>query len=73
MSNITGSFPLKMDGNGKLLEYIAMIGFYDLPIDYLDHFIDNVKSVDIKKINDALTRRIHPDRMVTVVVGKQQK
>ncbi len=72
MSNITGSFPLKMDGNGKLLEYIAMIGFYDLPIDYLDHFIENVKSVDVKKINDALTRRLHPDRMVTVVVGKQQ-
>ncbi len=72
LSNITGSFPLKMDGNGKLLGYIAMIGFYDLPIDYLDHFIDNVKSVDVKKINDALTRRIHPERMVTVVVGKQQ-
>lgn len=73
LSNITGSFPLKIDSNGKLLEYIAMIGFYDLPIDYLDHFIDNVKSVDVKKVNDALRRRIHPDRMVTVVVGNQQQ
>lgn len=71
ISNITGSFPLSIDSNGKLLEYIAMIGFYDLPIDYLDHFISNIKSVDIKQINDALTRRIHPDRMVTVIVGKQ--
>jgi len=50
-----------------------MIGFYDLPIDYLDHFIDNVKAVDVDMINDALKRRIHPDKMVTVVVGKQQK
>ena len=71
MSNITGSFPLKIDSNSKLLGYIAMIGFYDLPIDYLDHFINNVKSVDLKKINDALTRRVHPDKMVTVIVGKQ--
>lgn len=71
MSNITGSFPLKMDSNSKLLEYIAMIGFYDLPTDYLDQFIGNIKSVDVKKINDALTRRVHPDRMVTVIVGKQ--
>ena len=71
LSNITGSFPLKMDSNSKLLDYIAMIGFYNLPIDYLDHFIDNVKSVDVSKINDALTRRVHPDRMVTVIVGKQ--
>ena len=73
MSNITGSFPLSIDSNGKLLEYIAMIGFYDLPIDYLDHFIENVKSVKLKNINDALSRRIHPDKMVTVIVGKQQQ
>ena len=71
LSNITGGFPLKIDSNGKLLEYIAMIGFYDLPMDHLDRFIDNVKSVDVKDINDALTRRVHPDRMVTVIVGKQ--
>jgi len=73
LSNITGSFPLNIDSNSKLLGYIAMIGFYDLPIDYLDRFIDNIKAVDVKKINDALTRRLHPDKMVTVVVGKQQQ
>ncbi len=72
MSNITGGFPLKIDSNGKLLEYIAMIGFYDLPIDSLDHFIDNIKSVDVEKVNDVLARRLQPDKMVTVIVGKQQ-
>ena len=73
LSNITGGFPLNIDSNGKLLEYIAMIGFYDLPIDYLDHFIDRVKAVDVEMINDALKRRLHPDKMVTVIVGEQQK
>ena len=72
-SNITGGFPLNIDSNGKLLEYLAMIAFYDLPIDYLDHFIDNIKAVDVDMINDAFKRRVHPDRMVTVVVGKQQQ
>jgi zinc protease len=73
MSNITGSFPLKIDSNSKLLDYIAMIGFYDLPIDYLDNFLDNVRAVDVDSINDALKRRIHPDKMVTVIVGKQSE
>ncbi|MFV2004063.1 MAG: M16 family metallopeptidase [Gammaproteobacteria bacterium] len=73
LSNITGSFPLKIDSNGKLLEYIAMIGFYDLPLDYLDNFISNVRAVDVDMINDALSRRIFPDKMVTVIVGKQSK
>ena len=71
LSNITGGFPLNIDSNGKLLEYIAMIGFYDLPVDYLDNFIDNVRAVDVDRINDAMTRRLHPDKMVTVIVGKQ--
>jgi zinc protease len=71
ISNITGSFPLKIDSNSKLLGYLAMIGFYELPIDYLDHFIENIKAVDVDKINEALKRRIHPDKMVTIVVGKQ--
>ena len=72
ISNITGSFPLNIDSNSKLLEYIAMIGFYDLPMDYLDQFIANVRAVDVDKVNDALTRRVDPDKMVTVVVGKQE-
>lgn len=71
MSNITGSFPLQIDSNSKLLGYLAMIGFYGLPIDYLDHFISNVKAVDVEQIKDALRRRVHPDKMVTVIVGKQ--
>jgi zinc protease len=71
VSNITGGFPLNIDSNSKLLGYIAMIGFYGLPIDYLDNFIGNIKAVDIDAINDALSRRIHPDKMVTVIVGKQ--
>ena len=71
LSNITGGFPLNIDSNSDLLEYMAMMGFYEMPIDYLDHFIDNVKSVDRKQINDALSRRLQPEKMVTVVVGKQ--
>lgn len=73
LSNITGGFPLNIDSNSDLLGYMAMMGFYDLATDYLDHFIDNVKSVDRKQINDALSRRLHPEKMVTVVVGKQQQ
>jgi len=72
ISNITGGFALKFDSNSKLLGYLGMIGFYDLPIDYLDHFIDNVKAVDLEMINQTLKRRISPDKLVTVIVGKQQ-
>lgn len=69
ISNIVGSFPLNLDGNSKLLGYLAMIAFYDLPADYLQTFVSRVEAVKRKDINDALKRRIQPDKMVTVIVG----
>ena len=67
--NITGGFPLKIASNSKIVEYIAMLGFYDLPLDYLDTLVDKVNAVTREQIREAFQRRVHPDRMVTVVVG----
>jgi len=52
-----------------LLGFLAMIGFYDLPIDYLDTYLDNIRKVDRGDIRDVLKRRIDVDKMVTVIVG----
>ena len=69
LKNITGGFALRVDSNRKLSEYLSMIGFYGLPLNYLNTFVDNMKAVDIEKIREALKRRIHPDKMITVIVG----
>jgi zinc protease len=68
-NNITGGFPLRIASNGKIVEYLGMIGFYDLPLDHLDTFVDKVNRVTEEQIKDAFRRRVHPDRLVTVVVG----
>jgi zinc protease len=67
--NITGGFPLRIAGNAKVVEYLAMIGFYDLPLDYLDRFTARVEAVTAKQIRDAFARRVHPDRLAVVEVG----
>jgi len=67
--NITGGFPLRLDSNAKILDYLAVIGFYKLPLTYLDDFNANVKKVTTAQIKDAFARRIDPAKMVTVVVG----
>lgn len=68
-NNIIGGFPLQVASNGKIAEYLAMIGFYDLPLDYLTRFTRNIQDVTVEQIQDAYKRRVHPDRMVTVTVG----
>jgi zinc protease len=67
--NLTGGFPLRIDSNRKILDYLAMIGFYRLPLDYLDTWVERVEAVDVAAVKRALAARIDPDKLVTVVVG----
>ena len=67
--NIIGGFPLRIDSNKKIQEYLSVIGFYRLPLTYLDDFSVQIEQVTLEQIKDAWRRRIHPKRMVTVVVA----
>jgi zinc protease len=67
--NIIGSFPLRIDSNKKIIGFLAMIGFYRLPLTYLDDYVKAVERVTVSQVKDAFQRRINPDRMATVVVG----
>ncbi|MDP2025245.1 pitrilysin family protein [Sulfuriferula sp.] len=68
-NNIVGGFPLRIDSNKKILEYLAVIGFYDLPLNYLDAFPARIEAVTAAQIQAAFKRHVHSDRMVTVIVG----
>jgi len=67
--NLTGGFPLRIDSSRKIAEYLTVIGFYQLPLTYLDDFIPRVEAVTAEQIRDAFRRRIHLQHMVTVIVG----
>jgi zinc protease len=67
--NIVGGFPLRIDSNKKILDYLSIIGFYRLPLNYLDDFSGQIERVTLEQLKEAWRRRIHPDRMVTVVVA----
>ncbi|GMQ88123.1 MAG: pitrilysin family protein [Gammaproteobacteria bacterium] len=68
-NNIVGGFPLRVSSNSKIAQYLAVIGFYDLPLDYLSQFTAKVEAVSTEQIQDAYQRRVHPGRMVTITVG----
>jgi len=70
--NIIGGFPLRIDSNRKILDYLSIIGFYDLPLTYLDDFTRKVEQVNVAQIRDAFTRHIDPQHMATVIVGAPQ-
>ena len=67
--NIIGGFPLRVDSNSKILNYVVVVGYYKLPLDYLRTFNSNVEAVTIEHIKDAFKRRLTVDKLVTVKVG----
>ena len=69
LSNIVGGFALNLDSNSKLVSNLAMIGFYDLPLDYLETYIDNMRDVSRRDVKKVLKQRLDTSRLVTVIVG----
>ncbi|HNM76475.1 MAG TPA: pitrilysin family protein, partial [Accumulibacter sp.] len=67
--NLIGSFPLRLDSNRKLLDNVALIGFYRLPLDYLDTYQANIEKVTLDEIKAAFSRRLPTAHLVTVVVA----
>jgi zinc protease len=66
---MVGGFGLRIDSNRKLLDNLAAIAWYELPLDYLDTWTKQVEKVTVADIKAAFARKLQPDRMVTVVVG----
>ena len=69
--SLVGGFPLRIDTNRKVLEQIATIGFYKLPLDWLDEFPVRVEGVTLAQVKSAFARRIAPEKLSIVVVGAQ--
>ena len=67
--NLVGGFALRIDSNRKLLQYVALVGFYQLPLTWLDDFTGQVEKVTVAEIRAAFTRRVRADHLVTVIVG----
>lgn len=67
--NLADGFPLRIDSNRKLLEYLSVIGFYGLPLTYLDDFPRQVEEVTAADIRAAFARHVRPEHFVTVIVA----
>jgi len=67
--DITGGFPLKIKSNSNIISYLAVIGFYQLPLDHLHRFNAKIEAVTVDMIKDTFKRRLFLDKMLTVTVG----
>jgi len=70
--NIIGGFALETASNANILTYLSIIGFYDLPLDYLSGFTDKIKDISAEDIQKAYARLIDMDKLIILSVGEQK-
>lgn len=67
--NLIDGQALRLDSNAKILGYLSLIGFYNLPLTYIEDFPRRVEAVTAQQVREAFARHVRPDNLVTVVVG----
>ena len=70
--NIIGGFALETASNANILTYLSIIGFYELPLDYLSSFTDKIKDISAQDIQNAYERLVDMDKLIILSVGEQK-
>lgn len=70
--NLIGGFALRVDTNRKLLDNLAQINYYDMPLDYLQTWSDKIAAVTVQDIRRAMARTLKPENLSVVVVAGPQ-
>jgi len=69
---IINGFPLRIDSNTDILNYLSMINYYNLPLDYLNTFTKKISKITKKDILEAFEKEVDVKNLVTLVVGNEK-
>ncbi len=67
---LTGSFPLRLDTNQEIADYMAFAALHDLGSDYFVRFPKEIAAVTLEDVKRAASKYLHPDKLLEVVVRK---
>lgn len=69
---LLGEFPLSTASNSAIVSQLASIGFYHLPLNYMQLFLDRVQALTVADIRAAFARHLPASERVVITVGPPQ-
>lgn len=66
-----GSFPLSTASNADIVGQLGSIGFYNLPLSYLEDFMQQVQALSVEDVRAAMNRHLDADGFVIVTAGPE--
>ncbi len=69
---ITGSYPLRFDGNQQIASILVGMQMLDLPIDYIPTRNEKVEAVTLSDVQRVASELLDPEGLAFVVVGQPE-
>src|SRR5690606_35762083 len=66
---LSGSFPLTTASNASIVGQLGAIGFYDLPLTWLEDFVQQVQGLTTEQVTAAMNRHLDLEQLVVISVG----
>lgn len=70
---LTGSFPLRIETNRRIADFLVAVEYYGLGIDYIDKYPTYINGVTKEDILRVARKYLDPERFILVVVADQEK
>jgi zinc protease len=69
---LTGAYPLRFDGNGRIAGILAGMQADGMPVDYIATRNDRVNAVTVEDVQRVAARLLTPENLFFVVVGRPE-
>ena len=66
---LAGSFPLSTASNADIVGQLGAMGFYNLPLSYLEDFMRQSQELTVEQVKAAMNKHLNVDKMVIVSAG----
>jgi zinc protease len=66
---LIGSFPMRFDTQGKLVNFLSQVEYYHLGLDYPARYPSIIRGITKEQIQRVAKEYLHPERELLVVVG----
>jgi zinc protease len=66
---LTGSFPLRLDTQRKLADFLTLVEYFGLGLDYPERYPSLINAVTREEVARVAKRYLHPEKAILVVVA----
>jgi zinc protease len=70
---LTGSFPMRLDSNGKIANFVSAVEFFGLGADYAGTYKRKIEAVTKADVQRVARERLHPEQLLLVVVANLEE